>query len=189
MLDVISRVKNGDQKAFRELYDNYKNKVYFFCLKYVRSEEIASDILQETFIKIWDFRNNLEANSNFDGFIFKLVKNRIFNYISAEKVRKDHENEAQKLRMTVTNETENSVVYNDYKTLLTKAIKTMPEKRKKVYVLSRYSGYTYDEIAEKLNISPNTVEIHIGKALRDIRSFIKAYSNEELLFLIFLLFF
>ena len=176
---VICMIKKGDQTAFRVLYDNYKDKLYFFCLKYVKSEELARDILQETFIKIWNIRDKLDDNQNFDAFIFKLIKNSLVNYLKSEKIRRKHENEVLKEHLMVTNETEDYVVYNDYNRLLAEAINAMPLKRKEVYILSRYSGLSYDEIAQNLNISPNTVEIHIGKALRDIRSFIKKHNIDE----------
>ena len=180
MNTVICRIKRGEQAAFKELYEGYKSKLYFFCLKYVKSEEIAKDILQETFVKIWDLRNNLDENQNFDSFIFTLIKNRLINYIKSEAIRKGHEDEALKERLLVTNETENGVIFNDYTRLLDEAINTMPVKRKEVYTLSRQSGLTYEEIARNLNISTNTVEIHIIKALRDIRSFMKKHAGDEL---------
>lgn len=181
MKAIIGKIKNGDEKAFRILYDKYKDKLYYFCLKYVKSEDVAGDILQEVFIKIWNFRDQLNEDQNFDAFIFKILKNNLINYLQKEEVRKAKNSEAVKENLQITNETEDGVIYNDYNRLINEAIEAMPPKRKEVFRLSRKLGFTHDEIARNLDISPNTVEVHIGKALNDIRSFMRKHAGDELL--------
>jgi RNA polymerase sigma-70 factor, ECF subfamily len=179
---AIHKLKLNEREGLEALYKKYKDKLYFFCFKYVKSSDEAKDILQETFIKVWNYREKIDESQNFEAFLFKLIKNRLLNALNAESIRKRHEESSSFIVPQDTNETEDEVIYNDYAAIVNEAIEALPVKRKRVFTLSRNEGFTYAEIAKTLGISVNTVEIHMTNALRDIKHFMHQRTEEEFSF-------
>ncbi len=177
---LIRKLKKGNKAAFGELYTKYKDKLYFFCLKHLNSEYLAEEALQETFIKVWKSREIIDENQNFEGFLFTLIKNTLINFIKSDKRRKNHQELSSLDKNKITEDTSNTIIFNDYVEIMNKAIDSLSQKRKEVYQLSRKEGLSHKEIAIKLGISVNTVEIHIGKALRDIKEYLEKNIGKEL---------
>ena len=168
-LDLIRLVAQGNEQAFRKIFDYHKNKLYNYVLRITDNEEIAEEIVMDAFLKIWSNRAELIGIDRFDSYLYTLVRNQAFNAIK----RMAHESAIIKelsLRNTEYQDfTEETVIYNDYQHLLNNAVNQLPPQQKLVYILSRDEGLKYDEIATRMSLSKNTVKAHLKKAVSTLR--------------------
>ncbi|MCB2196372.1 MAG: RNA polymerase sigma-70 factor [Bacteroidetes bacterium] len=181
---LIDKVKEGDSKAFEELYYIYSERLYYFALRYLKTKEDAEGLVQEIFIRVWENRNGLKRGLSFNAYLFTIAKNTIFNQ-HRKKVNENAYKEYLKNYIDQHhNKTENDVVLADMKTRIDKSIESLPPQRKLIFQLSRNEGLSYKEIASKLNISEKTVEAHMRLALKTLRAAVKAEIFFPLLFAI-----
>lgn len=168
--ELLTRLKKGDMQAFDKVYKLYCHKLFSFVLKIVKSEADADDIVQEVFVKIWESKHKLHDHQLLNSFIFTIAYNGSIDLlrkrISSHKYI-EHLKKSSVLLQAPDSTTE--VEYNEFLTQLDKLISSLPERQKQVYLLHREQGLTYPEIADRLCISKNTVENHMGKALNSLR--------------------
>lgn len=166
---ILSLISEGDELAFRLIYDHYSDKLYSYTLRITSNEELSEEIVMDAFVKIWCNREELNKINHFDSYLFRIVRNQAFSEIK----RRAHEASII-AKLSLSNSeyqdcTENTVSYNEYSRLLSQAINQLPPQQKLVYSMSRDEGLKYDEIADQLNLSKNTVKAHLKKALSALR--------------------
>jgi RNA polymerase sigma-70 factor (ECF subfamily) len=184
---LLGRLAEGDLAAFRLLYDHYHNKVFFYVLRFTGSRQLAEDILQEVFIKVWVGRNKMKDIRSLDAWLFTLAKHKIIN--GFKRLSLEYTVIAQMADSMVepVDATTQVVDYNEIKRALQTAIEQLPPQQKIVYRLRREHGLKNDEIASKLNISPLTVKKHIAQASQAIRVLLaKQTSTPVALLVVFL---
>ena len=168
--ELVTLLVNGSKEAYEELYVRYKTRLIRFCIRLMKDAVGAEDIVQDVFLQLWIVRVTLIPDLSFWGYLQTMAKNLIlykFRQINVHErfVRYTLLNEKDS-----TNQTEDSIVDNDYEKLLDTLIEGLPPRQKEAYLLSRKQGLTYHEIAEKLQISVYTVREHISLALEKIRN-------------------
>ncbi|UCH15330.1 MAG: RNA polymerase sigma-70 factor [Bacteroidales bacterium] len=177
---LVREIKGGDHDSFRQIYYKYSEKVYLFTVRYISNVGDAEEIVQEVFSRIWEYRNNLDENRSFNGYILTITKNIIFN----ENRKKVNFNIYCKYIINylqgISNQTENQVIYESVKNLINKEINNFPPKRRQIFNMSRNEGLSYNEIAKKLSISEKTVESHLRLALNRLRKVISSILNNNL---------
>ena len=161
---TLALIKNGDKKAFEKMFKQYYVQLTAFAHTYMHDIDLAESIVQNVFVKLWEKRKQYEINS-LKSYLMIAVRNSCHN----ELKRKQHERDL-KLSVRPEDVIENAN-YSDSGTLdrINQTIEKLPEQRKRIFKLSRLEGLKYREIAEKLNISPKTVEAQMGKALKFLR--------------------
>lgn len=168
-LDLIRLVSEGDEQAFRKIFDHHKDRLYNYALRITDKEELAEEIVMDAFLKIWINRVELTAINRVDSYLYTLVRNHAFNAIK----RMAHEaviiKELSKRNTEYQDCTEETVIYNDYQRLLNRAVNQLPPQQRLVYSLNRDEGLKYNEIAIQLKVSKNTVKGHLKKALSTLR--------------------
>jgi RNA polymerase sigma-70 factor (family 1) len=169
-LETIRLVTQGDEKAFAILFYHYKDKLYTYALRLTDEAELAEEMVQDVFLKIWINRAELKKIDSIDAYLFTIIRNQSYNAIK----KRAHEAVILKelsFNMTeMQNSTEETVIVNNYQTLLQKVVSQLPPQQKLIYDLSRSQGLKHEEIAQQLQISKNTVKVHLVKALHTIRS-------------------
>jgi len=172
---LISLISEGDQTAFRELFDHYNKKLFNYTLKITDDDDLAEEIVMDAFVKIWCNRDSLCDIRNFNSYLFTLVKNRAFT----ELKRRAHEayiiKGLSKSQTEYHDVTEETVISNDYRHILDRVIDQLPPQQRIVYGMSRNEGMKYEEIADQLKLSKNTVKSHLKKALFTIRLVMSNY--------------
>lgn len=164
MTDLVKALKNGDAWALEALFESYHVKVFNFCYGYLGSKEETEELVQDVFVKLWTFRDQIKSELSINGLIFKIAKNLTLNKIrDTAKLR--NETSIDHLD-TGTNYTEEIILFNELEQELMKVIETLPPKRKEVFMLSRFQGLSNKEISEQMNISINTVEGQMRKAIK-----------------------
>jgi len=155
------------------VFDQFHSKLYYYFFKKTRSEEMAEELVQLTFIKLWKFRHTLSVDLSFDAQLFTIATSTLIDYLRRQnalrkKIAAIPEN-AEALLNVTAEAADRNFEHSDY---LRSVIKSLSPIRQKVFVLRRIYGYSYKEIARELSISVKTVEDHMVKALKHIRSVI-----------------
>ncbi|MCG8320366.1 MAG: RNA polymerase sigma-70 factor [Cytophagales bacterium] len=174
-LDLLRNIKNGDTGSFNELYDLYSIRLLNFALMYLDSKVEAEEVVQDVFCKIWQNRHKLDEKFSLNGYIFRVTKNLVLN-----KLRKRINEPSGYVPIGSCsihhNKTENDILFYEMERLLEDAIEALPPRRQLIFKLSREKGLSNQEIADHLDISVNTVEGQIRKAIKYLRSYIKIVS-------------
>lgn len=165
MEHYIENIIEGDQVAFEIVFKLSHNKVYAYFKKKTASIELADELTQLAFIKLWRFRHTLNPSLSLDVQLFRIAKTALLDHFKKEALE-----ERNLKSFYYDSPSQNVTLQADYETnqQLEAILSQLPPTRKKVFMLSRIEGYSYNEIAEQLAISPRTVEKHISLALKQL---------------------
>lgn len=161
--------------AFEELYKRYWKKLLIQALFKLSSEVEAEEVVQDVFTDLWERKETIEIRNSFHTYIASCVKYQILSRLARKKKDRSFEQEIKKSQSKDANDTEAWLDYETTRKQIEDTIKSLPEKCRLVFRLSREEGYSQKEIADELNISTKTVETHITKALKKIRSSFKQF--------------
>ncbi len=173
---LIRAFKEGNEKAFEKLFDKYHKNLYAYLFRLLNSKEDAEEIVQETFIKIWEKRKDFIEGYSFDAFLFKIAKN---SFISLTRKKVNHnvfEKHPEIYSEIDPNNSENYIIYKETKEIIDSIINGLPPKRKEIFRLRKIENLSRNEIAEKLGISVVTVDNQIMKANTYMKEQFKKYS-------------
>lgn len=161
---MIEAIKNGSRFAYEQAYVQHREKVYAYFLKKTNNEEDAKDLLQQVFLKLWQYRSSLSTDYLLEQHIFHIARTVFIDYLRVCNKRSALQKKLEeKPAFTYT-----SSVF-DIKKHMQLALSSMPELRKKVFELNRLQGYSYKEIAEMLSISVKSVDNNLSKALKQLK--------------------
>ena len=174
LITLVNKMKTGDRESFNKIFRRYYSPLMRFCFRFVVDEDVSAEIVQDLFVKLWTNREKLNINSSFDSYLMSSVRNSAYTYINKER---SHNEAHQMMYVSESEETDPSdeLQSNNLEESYRKILATMPEKRREVFLASRFDGLKYAEIAEKLNISQKTVEAHMGAAIKQLREGLKEY--------------
>lgn len=164
---------NDDREAFKELFFDFYPSLCVFAQRYISSPEVCEDIVQETFYNLWKNRKKIEVTSSFRNYLITSVKNSCTDYLRKQSVRQNYAK-----RKTADEEMdtpEEIYTIGELEEMFHAALERLSPNVRKAFELSRLEHMTYNKIAEKMNISPKTVEVYISKALSVLRTALKDY--------------
>ena len=164
---TLRQVVQGDPAAFAKLYNHYRNPAVKFCISLLKDEEEAENVVQEVFIKIWDRREQINPELNFNSYLFTCLRNMAFDQL--KKMEKSYLMKQQYLERMETMYLESCEEEEKKYQLLQTAIGLLSEKRKQILALTIEDGKSYQEIAELMSISKNTVKNQLVKAKQFLR--------------------
>lgn len=167
---TIQKVAAGDPESFRDLFASFSSKIYLFALKLTRSKEIAEEVVQDVFLKIWDDRVNLKQIEHFERYLHVVTRNHCFNILKRMAAEARVKVAIGKELCETHTDTEESIILHDYQHLLHRVVEQLPPQQRTVYGLCHGEGLKYEEAAERLHISKLTVKTHMQHALRAIRA-------------------
>lgn len=169
---LLNNLRNGDQTAFAEIYNQYRSKIFVYASSLCKSPDIAEEIVQEVFIKIWQKRDQINTELNFGAYIKKITLNHVLNHLKKIAREKSLQQQLFLFIETIRNSTEDNLLEKELLKTYDEAIAQLPPQKKLIYNLSRNEDLTHDEIAKRLNISKNTVKNHMVEATRLIRNYV-----------------
>lgn len=176
----------GDEAAFRVLFDQYWDTVYGVALALTKSTTMADEMAQDVFVKLWLKREKLAAIENFEGYLFMVARNHIFNAFR-KKIRTaaftDHLLADAADTMPATDTPDKHLLCNELEKQVALAVEHLSQQQRAIYSLSRHHGLSQEEIANTLHISRHTVKSHMNKALHVIRAYLRHYCFLEILLL------
>ena len=175
---LLASVAQGDEDAFEVLFDRYRNKIVFFAWKFLQSESRAEDVLQEIFLKVWTSREQLPAIRNFKAWLNTITRNYIYNALRKLAVEESVKNEMSARDLSDDQDLFlNGLTFDELQHALQRVVSSLTPQQKRVFELSRLEGLKHEQIAEKLEISRETVKKHMTDALRTIRLQMKTHEQ------------
>lgn len=159
--------KAGSVDAYKAIFDQYYKPLCSFAKKYVLELAVAEDIIQELLVNFWEQRNKIYLKNSVKSYLFQSARNECLNYLK-------HQSVEEKYRMHVTNVSSDSFFHDrleeeEVNRLIYQTIRTLPPRCRQVFELSRFEGKSFDEIAQELSISKNTIKNQLVSALKQIR--------------------
>jgi len=171
---LIINMIAGDRESFNKIFRRFYAPLVRFCFRFVTDTDVAAEIVQDLFVKLWINREKLSINTNFKSYLLRAVRNSAITYINKER------NHAE-TNLRVYSEQSESVDPSEelqsknLETTYHAVLAAMPEKRREVFLASRFDGLKYAEISEKLGISVKTVEAHMSAAIKQLREGLKEF--------------
>ena len=181
LVTLIRLLRQGNEAAFERLMDWYGPRLTSYCLRFTKAREPAEEIVQDVFVNLWLRRATLDERSSLSGYLFKSTQNAAFNFL--KKAARDATLQEQLWYDYQQQEAsgQEEAPVQELAALVSCAIYQLPPKRRNIFQMSRQGGMTYEEIAEELNISKNTVKEQIARASRAIRDFLRVHTDIALL--------
>lgn len=167
--DVKERLANGDQAVFERLYTGLWSKLYSVAFNYVRDKETAQEIVQETFIRLWDKRKQLGSVKDIGAFSMRSLQFRIYDHFDKKQVEQRYLRVASKNYSWNVDDVHQQVEYDETFNLLNTEIEKLPDTTRRIFRLSRFDHFTNEEIAKTLRLSVKAVEYHISRSLKHLR--------------------
>jgi RNA polymerase sigma-70 factor (family 1) len=171
---LTALLQEGDKAAFTLLFDRYQAKIYSVALALTRSETVAEELVQDVFMTCWLRRESLKAIESFSAYLFIMTRNAAYTALRKMAGQRDKLNEFADSPSFYT-ETQEHVDAADYAAVLRQAMEQLPEQQRKVFILIKEKGLTREQAALELGISPNTVKIHLGRAVKTVRAWCLAH--------------
>lgn len=185
-IELWRLVKQDDATAFEILYNRYWERSYKICYWHLLDQESAKDIVQELFVDLWVKREQINITETLEGYIKVALRNRVFNYIRSQTIKKKHNHNAAEQAPEAGLEVQERYQEKELRQLYLKEINKLPEKMKDVYTLNKEGGFSISEVAQKLSLSEQTVKNQLSNALKRIRSGLEHYRIIMILLGIFL---
>lgn len=183
--ELIKKIVVSDEKAFSILFFKYLPVLNNFATKFTKSADIAQEIIQEAFVRVWLNREKLEHVDNVKAYLYKYVSNECLAYL--RKKLKD-EKVIDKLKINhsdSSNTTSEAIDLNEINKIISSAVEKLPQQRKKIFRLSRNEGKTIPEIAELLGVSSNTVKNSLVIALKSVKDELSWYGITLVLYFLY----
>ena len=177
---LVKSLSKGNLLAFNTLFREYSGRLYRFAYGYLKSEAESEELVQEVFTKIWEKRAELKKELSFKSYLFTIAFNIIRKHFRTRKYISEYFK--SRIWDDLDTETSQKITYDSLYQYITELVNQLPERRKEIFIKSRFEGLNIKEIAEELKISHKTVENQLTDALK----FIRANFNREIIFLILL---
>lgn len=185
MLETIKALQNGDHLAFGQLFDSSYEALCRYAYSILKDMNEAEDVVQKTFCKLWDQRETLNIQSSISSYLYRIVHNDCINTIQQTTRHQEHNLNYISAMNSTSNSTLEHIEGSDLQRAIDNALAGLPPQCRRVFEMSRIEQLSYSEIAVQLNISTNTVENHIAKALKllriELKDFLSIYLIIELL--------
>lgn len=175
--NLIENLREGDEHAFRKIYEKYHRPVYGIAFKYLKNKLQAEDAVHDVFLKLWDYRKKLDPDQSIKGFLFTTTKNHVLNAIRNRKRDTQKHEQYSHLKPVSQNKTVEKLTLQNYKEVFRHFLKQLPEGKREIFELKMQDGESNKKIAQKLDISVNTVKSQYYKASKFIKKKLKEHTE------------
>lgn len=166
---LTTLVSKGNQLAFREIYNLYHVQIFHFAKKYLRSEHLAEETVQDVFLKLWEKREELAQIEDFSSWLFRLTRNYLLTILKKTSFENRIKEEIRKTIDIQTEREYEQLIEKENFDLLQKIVSMLPSQRQKVFKLCRFEEKSYEEVARMMGISKSTVNDHMVKAIKYLK--------------------
>lgn len=167
--ELLNKIKEGDISMFRRFIDLYNRDLYLFSLGYVSTREIAEEVVSDVFLAVWKNREKLDQIRSVKSWLLVMTKNQSISYLRKEQpdtiISIDDIGEADNYYIPQIQAPDNNIISLEEMARINEAINALPPKCKEVFMLAKIEQIPYKEIAQILNISVKTINVHIAKAI------------------------
>jgi RNA polymerase sigma-70 factor (family 1) len=183
---LLLKISQGDQGAFSTLFNQYRNQLFTYLFKITKSAETSEEMVLDVFLKIWHGKEAIPQIENFDAFLYRVAHNKAIDFLRSVKRNPVLQQQVWDLMQEPPSgeNADESLLFKNTEAIITAAVNSLTPQRQKVFIL-HHQGLTNEEIAERLQLSRNTVRNHLAASVDFIRKFLS--SNYDLLLFLFLL--
>lgn len=175
--NCIYKWNNRNSDAFCKLYAYYKDRVIYYAAQLLKSRDLAQDVYQEAFISIWQDCPQFENQKAFSGYLYKIIRNRIFNMYRESAKEQSVKESILSHAIDVSNDTEEFLEDKELSSLLEEILQKLPTRNRTIFRMSREEMLSYKEIAEKLDLSVASVQRYMSDSLGIIREYLAEYAG------------
>jgi len=178
---LLADIRKGSDEAFRQLFEKYWEDLYRMAYRRLASPEDIKDILQDVFLSLWNNIDHVNGDESLGGYLYTSLRNRIFNFFEKRQ------NRLNCLMKQPFNPVESEeIIWNRFNTkeiqkIIALQVAAMPPKMKRIYLLSKKEQLTISEIAELLNLSPQTIKNQLHRAFERMRHNLQKHNLHILL--------
>jgi len=181
---LVLLLKESDRRAFEQIYNLYKRRIFANLRKLLHSDSAAEELLQEVFYKLWVIREQLDPEKSFSSYLFRISGNLVYDHFRKAALDKKLQEQLIKSGSELYNHLDDMIDFKESRDQLQKVISSLPPQRQKIYKLCKIEGMSYDEVALLLGVSTSTINDHIVKATKTIKK--KFYHSEQITLLLLL---
>lgn len=185
--NILLRLSNDDEKAFEFIYWKYNAHVYNFANSLLYSPEIAQDITQNVFLKIWEKRHEINPEQNFNAYLFTIARNMVYKETEQKLLAEQSLRQLQEEEDVLDMSTIQTLDYHFTEELCRSLVEELPPARREIFKLSRFERLSNKEIALRLSISERTVETQLYRATRFLKRKLLSDEGLGLLILLFII--
>jgi RNA polymerase sigma-70 factor (ECF subfamily) len=171
--ELLVLLRLGDVRAFSAVYDRYFELLFRHALSMLKDEEEVRDVIQNVFSTLWEKHESIEIHTSLSAYLYASTRHAVLKIIRHSKVAERFFNNMQQLPSDLSSPTEEYLRENELRKIIETEIIRLPPKMREVFTLSRMQDSSHKEIAERLNISENTVKRQVSNALIILRKKLK----------------
>lgn len=168
--DLLLLLKQGNEDAFDEIYHLHSARLYSNLLKLVKSEDLAMDLLQDLYIKLWNNRSGIDVDKSIGAYLFSIAKNLAIDFFRRAARESVLQNHLITVGTELYNHVDDALFHKETAAVLNKAIHALPPQQQKIFNLCKMEGRSYEEAASILGISSATVGNQLVRALKSVRT-------------------
>lgn len=171
---LLNDLREGSEEAFLKIYEAYWYKVFLIAYKRVGKKDIAEELTQDLFLKLWEKRTTLKPQK-ISNYLFVSIKNSVIDHIQSGLVAGKYIDFYKSFAEQSSRVTEEVVQYDDLTEAIERGLSELPAKTQEVFKLGRMHNWSSDKIAKHLNLSEKTVGYHLTKSLKFMRAYLREY--------------
>jgi RNA polymerase sigma-70 factor (family 1) len=168
-IEWVEAIRAGDGSAFESVFHAYHAPLCALAYRYLGARDLAEEMVQEVFLGIWERRETWEVRSSVKGYLCTAVRNAALSYLRHERVVQRSERDIRNWQAPSPERPDLQALEEETVAAVQQAVSRLPDRCRLVFTLHREQGLTYAEVAQVLGISPRTVEVQIGRALKSLR--------------------
>ncbi len=182
--EELKLLRNASMQSFENLYHRYSGKLYNFVMKVSKGDSyIAEELVQRTFIKVWENRTHIDPDKSFISYLCTIAKNMLLNEYEHQTVQFIYQEYVKANVIDEDRSTEKEVEKNLLEEYIDKLAEELPPRRREIFILSKKDGLSNKEIAQQLQIAESTIETQLSKAFAFMRSQIQKHYKLGLIIL------
>ncbi|SDL35255.1 RNA polymerase sigma-70 factor, ECF subfamily [Pedobacter sp. ok626] len=185
--ELLEAIANGNEIAFKTIYDAYFKKLSAYLYKLCKSNDATEEMVNDVFLKIWKNKSSLNHIESFEAYLFTMARNKAIDYL--RKLAKDT-NLITELTAQIQeshNEIEERLDATALKNLIEQSLAQLSDQKRKIFKMSKEEGYSYDEIAEEMQLSKSTIKNHLSETLKHLKKQVDPKSGRSFLLLVMLI--
>ena len=175
--NIVKSLQQGDERAFELLFKMYYKKLCVYANNYLHHKEESENIVKDSFVKIWEKRNELQIETSLSGYLYTTVRNHAINYLQRERrknsflktANEDFEQEYESFLSCTEDYPVANLILQDINDQIRKVVNSLPPQCREVFTLSRFEMLSHEEISERTGITVATIKTQIVRALAKLR--------------------
>lgn len=173
--ELLDLLNQGESRAFTEIYNRYWKKLFTIAANKLDNLAEAEELVQDIFTELWNRNGKLVITTSLASYLAVAVKYKVIDHLAKKAQHRKYQQHAANNQQTADSPTIQWLDCQELKERMYRSVCGLPEKCRLVFELSRNKGYSQKQIASRLGISEKTVEAHLGKALRTLRTSLSTF--------------